>query len=130
MTWMVAKTFLECLGSDREDKGVTMLRVELSLWKILSCGRPVDRDCYVESELRDFEDTMALGESYEWARPMISMHKRLFAVDTGQTSISISPFSSDRLFFKRSKGYCNVTCVYCTTLGQLEGIRYNISPYR
>ena len=30
MTWMVAKAFPVCLDSDREDMGVTVLRVGLS----------------------------------------------------------------------------------------------------
>ena len=67
MTWMVAKALPVCLDSDREDKGVTVLRGGLLRWKSTSCAHSVNRDCYDKFELRQFENTMALGDSNEWA---------------------------------------------------------------
>ena len=68
MTWMVAKAFPVCLDSDREERGVKVLRIRLSRWKITSNAHSVSRDCNDEFEIREYITTMALGESYEWAR--------------------------------------------------------------
>ena len=64
MTWMVAKAFPVCLDSDGEGKGVTAL---LLRWKSTSRTHSVNRGCYDEFELQIYENTMALGESYEWS---------------------------------------------------------------
>ena len=66
MTWMVAKAFLVCLDSDGEGKEVTALRAGLLRWKSISRAQSVNRGCYDEFELRNYQNTMALGESYEW----------------------------------------------------------------
>ena len=67
MIWTVAKTYPVCLDSDREDKRVTVLRAGLSRWRAISCAHSVNRDCSDEFEPRESENTMALGEAYEWA---------------------------------------------------------------
>ena len=67
MTWMVAKAFPVCLDSNGEGKGVTALRAGLLRWKSTSRTHPVNRGCYDEFELRNYEKTMALGEFYEWS---------------------------------------------------------------